>query len=278
MCIQDILATAAKAWPTIWLLDLARYLLAVAAVVAVLELATHRWLAPRSVRIRTVGDGQRWLEFLRSLRTVVIFSAVGTAVFLGYRLGLNRFYEDPAEYGWSWLVASFPVVLVLHDTWFYWTHRLLHRGNVFAGVHRTHHLSAAPTAWTAYSFSVPEAFVQALFLPLVLLVVPLHSSVVFAWTIWMVMRNVMGHSGTELLPRRWLAGWWGRWMTTTLHHEMHHAHGRGNYGLYFTWWDKWCGTEHPDYRARLAALVAGMHGVRHTGAAPASQLPPVRPR
>jgi Delta7-sterol 5-desaturase len=258
MCIQDILAIAAQAWPVIWLLDLARYLLGVAAVVAVLDLATQQWLAPRSVRIRTVAQDQRWRELLRSLRTVVVFSAVGTTVFLAYRLGVNRFYEDPAAYGWLWLLVSFPVLLILHDAWFYWTHRLMHHRKVFTGVHRTHHLSVAPTAWTAYSFSVPEAFVQALFLPVTLLVVPVHSAVVFAWMIWMVLRNVMGHSGTELLPRRWLAGFWGRWMTTTLHHEMHHAHGHANYGLYFTWWDRWCGTEHPEYGGRLAALVAAM--------------------
>ncbi|MBI5277215.1 MAG: sterol desaturase family protein [Burkholderiales bacterium] len=53
---------------------------------------------------------------------------------------------------------------------------------------------------------------------------------------------------------------WGRWLTTTLHHEMHHAYGRHNFGLYFTWWDRWCGTEHPEYRARLAKLVADLSG------------------
>jgi lathosterol oxidase len=256
MCIEDVLATAARAWPVIFLLDLARYLLAVAAVLTVLDLATHAWREPRSVRIRAVGTDQRRQELLRSLRTVVVFSAVGTGVFLAHRLGINRYYENIGEYGWLWLLASFPLILVLHDAWFYWTHRLMHRRSVFSRVHRTHHLSVAPTAWTAYSFSVPEAFVQALFLPVVLLVVPLHASVVFAWTVFMVVRNVMGHSGTELLPRRWLGGWWGRWMTTSLHHEMHHAEGHANYGLYFTWWDRWCSTEHPDYRRRLASLVA----------------------
>jgi sterol desaturase/sphingolipid hydroxylase (fatty acid hydroxylase superfamily) len=32
-----------------------------------------------------------------------------------------------------------------------------------------------------------------------------------------------------------------------------HAQGGWNYGLYFTWWDRWMGTEHPDYLARFAA-------------------------
>jgi sterol desaturase/sphingolipid hydroxylase (fatty acid hydroxylase superfamily) len=43
---------------------------------------------------------------------------------------------------------------------------------------------------------------------------------------------------------------------------------RGNYGLYFRWWDKICGTEFPDYEARYQALFAakragGMRPVSH---------------
>jgi uncharacterized protein (DUF2147 family) len=37
---------------------------------------------------------------------------------------------------------------------------------------------------------------------------------------------------------------------------MHHQHGRYNYGLYFVWWDRWCGTEHLEYRTRLTSLLA----------------------
>jgi sterol desaturase/sphingolipid hydroxylase (fatty acid hydroxylase superfamily) len=258
MCFHELLASAVQAWPVIWLLDLLRYLIGAAAAVAVLDLASAGWLRRRWVRIRDVADDQRWREFGRSMRTVVIFSLVGTGVLAGHHLGFSRIYFDAAAYGWPWLVASFFVLVLLHDTWFYWTHRLMHQPRWFHRVHRTHHLSAAPTPWAAYSFAGTEALVQALYLPAVLLLVPAHQAVIFAWMAWMVLRNVMGHSGVELLPRAWLAGWWGRWCTTTLHHEMHHAHGRFNYGLYFTHWDRWCGTEHPDYRERLSALVRRM--------------------
>lgn len=264
MSVHEALVQAAQAWPMIWFFDLLRYLMGAGAVVAVLDLASAPWVAGRHVRIRSVAAGQRWREFLRSLRTVVVFSLVGASVFAGHRMGLSRVYEDPGSHGWAWLLASFPVVVVLHDAWFYWTHRLMHSRMLFGAVHRTHHLSVAPTPWTAYSFSAAEAFMQALFLPVILLVVPVHATVLFSWTIWMVLRNVMGHAGVELLPRRWLAGWCGRWLTTSLHHEMHHAYGNANYALYFTWWDRWCGTEHPEYRARLATLAAGLgSGVSH---------------
>jgi sterol desaturase/sphingolipid hydroxylase (fatty acid hydroxylase superfamily) len=45
------------------------------------------------------------------------------------------------------------------------------------------------------------------------------------------------------------------WLTTTTHHDLHHAQAGWNYGLYFTWWDRLMGTEHPEYHARFAAAV-----------------------
>ena len=42
-----------------------------------------------------------------------------------------------------------------------------------------------------------------------------------------------------------------RYVTTTTHHDLHHSSGRYNYGLYFTWWDRWMGTEHPEYVRRF---------------------------
>jgi Delta7-sterol 5-desaturase len=257
-CFNEMVFTAVTAWPFIWFMDLIRYLVGAAAMVAFIDLASAGWLRRRVVRIRAKVDGQQLREFLRSMRTVLVFSLVGTGVWVGYHLGASKLYFDWNQYGPAWLVGSFLVLIVLHDAWFYWTHRLLHHSRFSAWSHRTHHLSIAPTPWAAYSFSAAEALVQAFYLPVVLLVVPAHQAVIFLWMIWMVLRNVMGHSGIELLPRSWLAGWWGRWLTTTLHHEMHHAYGRYNYGLYFTWWDRWCGTEHPEYRQCLQDLIRGI--------------------
>jgi Delta7-sterol 5-desaturase len=48
-----------------------------------------------------------------------------------------------------------------------------------------------------------------------------------------------------------------RWINTTTHHDLHHSGGfNHNYGLYFTWWDKWMGTEHPHYAERFHTVVS----------------------
>jgi lathosterol oxidase len=236
----------------ILLVDFLRYLLPAATLPALLVLLPADWVASRRVRTREPAPGQTRREFVFSMSTVLIFSAVGALMVAGVHAGVLSIYQDVADHGWPYLIASLAAVIVLHDAWFYWTHRLLHQRWVFRWAHRTHHHSVAPTPWAAYSFAPAEAVVQAVFLPLVLTVLPLHPSVVGVFLVHMIVRNVLGHAGVDLMPRAWLAGWWGRWLTTTLHHDMHHADGRFNRGLYFTWWDRLGGTEHPEYRQRLA--------------------------
>lgn len=253
---------ALQAWPAIWLADLLRYLVPALFVALLIAGLPAAWRSRRRVRAREPFPGQRGREFAYSMLTVVIFSAHGALIAAGAKGGVLRLYFDFAKYGWPYAIASLAALVVAHDAWFYWTHRLLHQRWLFRWAHQTHHRSVAPTPWAAYSFAPAEALVQAVFLSSVLLMLPLHPAVIFVFLTHMIVRNVLGHAGVELMPRAWLAGWWGRWLTTTLHHDMHHACGRCNYGLYFTWWDRICGTEHPAYRERLRESIERMSGAR----------------
>jgi Delta7-sterol 5-desaturase len=102
-------------------------------------------------------------------------------------------------------------MILAHDSYFYWTHRLLHRPEPMRLLHRTHHLSRTPTPWAAYAFSPGEAVVQVAFAPLFAALVPLHPLILLIWSGHMIVRNVLGHAGFELMPAgfarsRWLAG------------------------------------------------------------------------
>jgi sterol desaturase/sphingolipid hydroxylase (fatty acid hydroxylase superfamily) len=50
---------------------------------------------------------------------------------------------------------------------------------------------------------------------------------------------------------------WFGWITGVTHHDLHHQDARWNFGLYFTWWDRWMGTEHPEYVQRFEAAADG---------------------
>jgi Delta7-sterol 5-desaturase len=197
-------------------------------------------------RSATLVDRRR--EWLASFRSVLIYALVATpALWLasnGYGAG---FYQGVAS---SPEVAAYVgVLLVAHDTWFYWLHRAMHSPAMFRRFHRLHHKSVTPTPFAAYSFNALEAVFEALFVSLWVTFVATPWIATFIFLGIMIVRNVMGHAGVELLPKGFADHWfWGLFATTT-HHDLHHNGSfNHNFGLYFTVWDRVMGTEHPRYR------------------------------
>lgn len=241
-------------WPSIFASDFLRYALAAAGLVLLLRIFRRILEHRRIQRHRaTTKDVRR--EIGHSLVTIVVFSLVGLSIFLGSGAGVFQIYTDTDAVSGARLLLELLAIIILHDAYFYWMHRTIHHPRLYRVFHRVHHLSRTPTPWAAYSFAIPEAIVEAAFLPLVLLFLPANVWVVFGFTTHMIIRNVIGHAGVELFPRRWLDWPLLRWITTTTHHDLHHSEFRHNYGLYFTWWDKLVGTEHPDYRERFLTNI-----------------------
>lgn len=231
----------------IFMVDFLRYFIAAALVYLLLWKLLGKALAYRRIALQGPKPGQMRREFGHSMLTALLFSGSGLFIYSMFRLGLTRLYVDVASYGWAWWWASLALMLVLHDTWFYWTHRLLHRPWWFARFHATHHQSVHPTPWAAYSFHPVEALIQSLFYVIMVHSVPLHDGMLFAFLTVMIVRNVLGHSAYEVMP--WQATTRGplRWLLTNSQHHYHHSAGRGNFGLYFTWWDRWMKTEDTAY-------------------------------
>jgi sterol desaturase/sphingolipid hydroxylase (fatty acid hydroxylase superfamily) len=86
------------------------------------------------------------------------------------------------------------------------------------------------------------------------MLMPWHISVPIVWGTGQILFNVIAHGGFEIYPRRWLEWPILRWKTPALHHYMHHQRVGGNYGLYFRFWDKLCGTEFKDFEQRYAQI------------------------
>lgn len=227
--------------------DLLRYLMGAGGAYLVINVLLARRLIARKIREGTVSGRQICVEVLASMRTVAIFAANGTVIAYGAQAGLMTIYGDIAAFGWVYFVASTLGLIVLHDAWFYWTHRLMHYPPIYRRFHRLHHKSHQPTPFTSYSFDVGEAMVNAVYLPLVLLFLPAHPIALFIFVSHMMLRNALAHCGYEIFPARADGRPLIGWMTTVTHHDMHHAFAGKNLGFYFTWWDRLMGTEHPDY-------------------------------
>ncbi len=236
-----------KVWATSYAFDLGRYVVAAGLAFFVFRVWGRERFRHLLVQ-RDYADARHVRrEIAWSMSTAVVFSFVGTVVFYGTRAGVLRLYDDASARGFAWLGVSFVVLVVLQDAYFYFTHRAMHHKKVFALVHRVHHMSTSPSPWAAYAFSPIEALVHAAFVPLVLLVVPVHTLVLFAFLGFMIVRNVLGHLGVELFPRGFTRSRVGQWSTTTTHHDLHHRAPRYDFGLYFTWFDRLFGTTDPRY-------------------------------
>ena len=44
-------------------------------------------------------------------------------------------------------------------------------------------------------------------------------------------------------------------LNTVQHHDLHHRFPTRHFSLYFTHWDRWCGTEHPAYCEQVGTCL-----------------------
>ena len=241
--------------PFIFALDFGRYLVAAAGVAAIVWALRRTRFSTRKIQAREATAADRRREFLQSVQTVAVYTLVSAFIIWGIEAGVLHRFEGSR--GAAVDLALLAALIVAHDAYFYWVHRAMHHPRLFRFFHRAHHRSVTPTPWAAYSFAIPEAFVMIAFVPLWLAFVATPDWVMVSWILFQIVRNAMGHAGFELHPRWWLSTPLTRWINTTTHHDLHHSGGfNRNYGLYFTWWDKWMGTEHPHYAERFHTVVA----------------------
>ena len=236
-----------------------------------------RWRRRKIIqRDPAAGDVRREMKW--SVLTALVYGLVGVATILIGKTYGWQMYRKIDSRGWAWFVASIGIAIVVHDTWFYWTHRLLHHPRWFRWVHRTHHLSINPSPWAAYAFDPPEAVVQALIFPLVVFVLPIHPFAFAVFMTWQLSFNVLGHTGYEFWPRWLMQSWLGRLVNTPTNHAMHHEFFRGNYGLYFNVWDRLMGTNHERYEERFGEVTSRPRDVGEPVGGPSPGLPLVIPR
>jgi len=222
-------------------------------IVAGLTFLIFYVLLRKSIRNRKIQERfPKWNDYLReigySVITISIFALV-PLVFIG-NPNVSKYtlrYEQIDEMGWFYFVAVFPLLLFIHDTYFYWTHRLMHHPRLFKIMHLVHHKSTNPSPWAAYAFHPLEGIVEAGILVVFLFLLPLHKLHLFIFFFFMIVYNVYGHLGWELYPAGFHRTRIGRWINTSVAHNQHHRYFKGNYGLYFLCWDRWMGTLRSDY-------------------------------
>ena len=217
-------------------------------IVALRYLATSGFFAWLTARVRPGRyDGlmpQMRREIGWSLASAAIYGIpAGLAAWAWQARGWTAIYEDVGAYPLWWLPVSLFLYLFAHDTWFYWTHRLMHRPRAFRIAHAVHHASRPPTAWAAMSFHPIEALTGAIVVPALVFLIPVHVAVLGTVLGIMTLMGVTNHMGWEMFPSPLVRSGLGHWLITASHHQRHHELYSCNYGLYFRFWDRLCGTD-----------------------------------
>ncbi len=205
-----------------------------------------KWIS-RKLNNRNYKDGQFKKEVGWSMVTAFIFSVSGTITMIFWQRGFTKVYTDINLYGWWYLPCSLVIFMVLHETYYYWLHRWMHKPKVFKIVHKIHHDSNITSPFTAFSFHPLEGLLQAVFLPVMLMLLPVHYYIIIIQLTIMTMSSVINHLDIEIYPRNFNKTIIGKWLIGATHHSLHHKHFKFNYGLYFTVWDKIKKTESPLY-------------------------------
>jgi len=210
----------------------------------------------RKIQPRQRANAAQWMrEVGWSVVSQFTFAITGLAVGRAFQ----QVFDTAPIHVSSWTsplaIVGLTIAFVLFDDCvFSWCHRALHTKTLYRRFHLTHHRSVDVNPLTAFSFHPLEAFVNSW--PGLILGLTVDAPfAAFSWFAWAsLLDNLLGHNGFEWAPR-----WWHRVpfigsKAPSMHHNLHHEKVRGNYGLYFTFWDRWCGTEFADYDERWTQL------------------------
>lgn len=239
-----------------WIIAFARYFIMAGIPFLLFYILYSKKFSKSKIQARTAKRKDFLREIRHSMFSMLVFVGV---FFLLVKSPLGEYakiYYDLLEYPLWWIPVSLILALVLHDTYFYWMHRLVHHPRIYKKVHLLHHKSTNPSPWASYSFHFYEAVLEALIAPLIIFLVPVHPLVIFLFIMLSFLINVYGHLGYEIAPRWLRKSILFEWITTSTYHNLHHSRFKGNYGLYFRIWDRLLKTENPDYEKEYDKIQA----------------------
>lgn len=186
-------------------------------------------------------------EVYWSMITALIFAVIGAFLGVLWQKGYTAIYLNINDFTLFWFPLSIVISMFIHETYYYWLHRLMHHPKIYKQVHQVHHDSRITSAWTAFSFHPIEGFLEALIMPIIVILIPMHLYAIIIHLTIMTVTAAINHLDIEIYPRNLFGNILGKHIIGATHHSHHHKFYRYNFGLYFTFWDKWGKTESPTF-------------------------------
>ncbi|WP_413574819.1 sterol desaturase family protein [Bdellovibrio sp. HCB290] len=230
---------------------LVRYLVTTFLFYVVFYLRRWQWSDLRQIYPELPSKTIQRYEIKWSVVSSIIFGIAGVLMGAFWQMGWSKIYLSFDQYGWTYLILSGFFVSVLHDFYFYVTHRCLHKPLAYKRFHAVHHASLHPSPWASFSFHPVESLIEAIPLPLITLILPLHPIVIVIYLTMATISAIINHLGFEVLPPGSAKHPVGKWLISGTHHAGHHRFYKYNFGLFYTFWDHIFGTQHPGYEQQF---------------------------
>jgi Delta7-sterol 5-desaturase len=157
-----------------FVIEFLRYFIVAGTVFMLVWVVFKKRLLHRLIQQKFPPKSRIRSEFLHSLSSMMIFSVIGVCIYFARKHGYGKLYFDINEYGKLYFFLSIGIAILMHDTYFYWTHRLMHHPKLYKHIHLVHHQSTNPSPWAAYSFHPFEALIQGLIGPIIVFTIPIH--------------------------------------------------------------------------------------------------------
>ena len=215
------------------------YLLLASLVFFLTVYAFPRWYLRHRIQNRDWQAADIFREIFVSIISIVTGSLLLQVPYSAFFKAHSLVYQDPGYYCFVYIPFSFLLLLFLHDTNFYFFHRLLHRPFFFKTVHYLHHRSTHPSIFAASSFHTIETIFLTFWIIPITFLIPLNATMLSFTTILIYLHTFFFHYGVELLPRRFRSNKIGGWINTTTNHDLHHLELQSNFGSFLIFWD-WC--------------------------------------
>ena len=116
---------ALHVFPNVFLFDGGRYVIATALMSIIIAIVLASPWRVRKLQARQPNRADYRRELTSSLRSVIVYALVATpALWLTANGYTAPYYGNSAP--WPITLAFIGALLVAHDTWFYWMHRVVH--------------------------------------------------------------------------------------------------------------------------------------------------------
>lgn len=189
--------------------------------------------------------GQLEMEIKMSYKAFPFLSLLTAPFFVLELRGYSKlFWSFTAENPFTWtqmLITTF-LFLVFTDSGIYWVHRFEHTFPwIYKYIHKPHHKWINPTPFAAFAFHPLDGWAQSVPYHAIVFLYPFQIGVYLALFVFVQVWTVSIHDGVDWCGEK-DGSFRSYYVNGSLHHTIHHAKFKYNYGQYFTFWDRVMGS------------------------------------